>query len=404
MTQRPASELNWGGTAIEPSGGQKTQGFAPGDRPPAQWKNWELQTVDLWLKFLNATFGDLVTSFGLTFSGDSTQIARAQALRTEVAAMLSPRYDTATGVAESFMNFAASEQRIIAGGQSGKLFSSDDFGKTWTSRTLAGGTGADVSIAFFYNGNLFVVAGTSGMLQTSGDGASWTARTSGFGSDTIFGVASRSTALAIVGANGANSYSTNGTTYTANTDLVGAGYDITDIAVAKTGPSVFVCCGHNGGATRANYIHRSTNGGQTWAPVSLTSVLAATEFIDQIEWHTALGFVGLVKDSGSGEYTSVITSADGLTWVKKGATDLGVLGIAGGCRLSATVGGLLLVSETQSQQSAYSLDGEQWLTAPVARGGFPDSCRLVKFSQSETYIMLQGSIAGDIIYASAPWV
>lgn len=53
MTARPATTPTWGGTQIEPSGGQKAAGFAPGDRPPAQWFNWLLDNFADWVNYLD---------------------------------------------------------------------------------------------------------------------------------------------------------------------------------------------------------------------------------------------------------------------------------------------------------------------------------------------------------------
>lgn len=53
MTARPTSSVDWGGTQIEPSAGQKSAGFAPGDRPPAQWINWLLSNLQEWIEYLD---------------------------------------------------------------------------------------------------------------------------------------------------------------------------------------------------------------------------------------------------------------------------------------------------------------------------------------------------------------
>lgn len=51
---RPTSNLDWGGSQVEPSGGEKTAGFAFEDQPPAEWFNWLLGNVDQWIKYLDA--------------------------------------------------------------------------------------------------------------------------------------------------------------------------------------------------------------------------------------------------------------------------------------------------------------------------------------------------------------
>lgn len=50
---RPTDDLDWGGTAVEPSSGQKSTGYIAGDRPAAQHWNWILQTIDAWLAYFD---------------------------------------------------------------------------------------------------------------------------------------------------------------------------------------------------------------------------------------------------------------------------------------------------------------------------------------------------------------
>lgn len=53
MTARPSTSLDWGGTAIEPTSGQKAAGFDPEDRLPAQWLNFFLQNLEQWAEYLD---------------------------------------------------------------------------------------------------------------------------------------------------------------------------------------------------------------------------------------------------------------------------------------------------------------------------------------------------------------
>lgn len=50
---RPTDYLDWGGTKVEPTGGEKSAGFAPDFRPPAEWHNWMFGNVDDWVKYLD---------------------------------------------------------------------------------------------------------------------------------------------------------------------------------------------------------------------------------------------------------------------------------------------------------------------------------------------------------------
>ena len=56
MTARPSSDLTtWAttGTIIEPSSGQIAAGWAPGDRPPAEWLNFVFSNLSLWASYLD---------------------------------------------------------------------------------------------------------------------------------------------------------------------------------------------------------------------------------------------------------------------------------------------------------------------------------------------------------------
>lgn len=411
MTTRPTSHSDWGGTQIEPGSGQKNVGFAAGDRPPAQWHNWLFGITDQWLKYLCDHIDSVVSLSGAgAVDSSSDQLARSLALSKEVSAQLSSK-DVATPNTAVISAFAAIEQRLVAVGDAGTIYTNDALGQgTWTVRTPPGGYSDTYYCALVYNNAFFVIAGASSALHTSPDGTTYTARTSGFsGGDAVLAMASRGSQLAIVGENGATASSTNGTSFSINADLVGAGFHIVDVCASQSGAAVFVCCGSGGGSTRANYIHRSTDGGDNWSPVSLSSVLSTNEYVRLVEWHATLGFVGLVEDSNTSEITCLITSPDGLTWTKKGATALGSFGVtAGGCYLTATVGGLLLTSYDPLQPSLYSLDGDHWMLTPVPRAGIgpglPQSFSVLRFNGSGAYIALMAASTGDKISASPLWV
>ena len=74
----------------------------------------------------------------------------------------------------------------VAVGQSGKLATSPD-GVTWTQRTSGFGTSTIYDAA--HDGLQWVAVGASGLLATSPDGITWTQRTSGFGTSIIYAVA-----------------------------------------------------------------------------------------------------------------------------------------------------------------------------------------------------------------------
>lgn len=55
---KPTSRIRWGAAGSSPSGGEKSAGFTPGDRPPQQWYNWILTTIDTWMQWADERFFD----------------------------------------------------------------------------------------------------------------------------------------------------------------------------------------------------------------------------------------------------------------------------------------------------------------------------------------------------------
>jgi len=50
---RPTDYLDWVGIQVQPTSPQKTTGFTPNFRPPAQWHNWMFGNADAWIKYLD---------------------------------------------------------------------------------------------------------------------------------------------------------------------------------------------------------------------------------------------------------------------------------------------------------------------------------------------------------------
>jgi len=105
-----------------------------------------------------------------------------------------------------------------------KVFSSADNWVTNTDRTTAWSTGAGASNAIkrvIYANALFIVIDNGGLVTTSPDAITYTARTGGFGGTTITDIATNSSTAGattvIIGSSGKWAYSTNGTTWTQNT-------------------------------------------------------------------------------------------------------------------------------------------------------------------------------------------
>jgi hypothetical protein len=75
---------------------------------------------------------------------------------------------------------------IVVGGSGGNLVSSTDSGATFTARTSGFGSNVINSIAF--GNGIFVAVGNNGTITTSTDGVTWTARTSGVSTNPLYGV------------------------------------------------------------------------------------------------------------------------------------------------------------------------------------------------------------------------
>jgi len=105
-----------------------------------------------------------------------------------------------------------------------KVFSSTDNWVTYTDRTTAWTTGNGAANAInriIYANSLWITIDSGGLIATSSDFATWTARTTPFGGTACNDIATNSATAGattvIVGATGKWAYSTNGTTWTINT-------------------------------------------------------------------------------------------------------------------------------------------------------------------------------------------
>jgi len=145
-------------------------------------------------------------------------------------------------------------------------------GLTWTQRM-----GGEVNAVWYgvaYNGsNLYVVYGSAGKLYTSPDGITWTSRTSGFGSTTIFKVIYANSLWVAVGNNGTMTTSTDGITWTARTSNMSTNA-IRDVIYAN---SLFVAVGGGGGSTNTGGITYSTDG-ITWTRKSQSLTVGSTYY------------------------------------------------------------------------------------------------------------------------------
>ena len=127
----------------------------------------------------------------------------------------------------------------VAVGASGVLTTSTD-GITWTARTA--GLASENLTAVTYGNGLYVIVGASGGLSTSPDGITWTARTSGFAGNAINGVTYGNGLYVIVGVIGKLSTSPDGITWTART----SGFSTTAIHGVTYGNGLYVAVGAAG--------------------------------------------------------------------------------------------------------------------------------------------------------------
>lgn len=204
---------------------------------------------------------------------------------------------------------------VAVGGNSTTIASSPD-GTTWTSRsTTAFGT---VGLAVAWNGSLFVAGGgTSTQFFTSTDGITWTSRTNGgiaalVQVNGVVWASSLSLWVAVGGNSGSTqgiiASSTNGTTWTARNTAI---FTTTAWGVAWNG-SLFVAVGQG-----TNVFATSTDG-ITWSARGATGITTAAR---GIVWATAPGVTSQWVAVGNGT-NSIATSTDGVTWVGRTTTTI----------------------------------------------------------------------------------
>jgi hypothetical protein len=101
----------------------------------------------------------------------------------------------------------------LVGSTLGTTFTSSNNGVSWS----AGATGLGTILNILFVNSLFFVMGGSGMLRSSPDGSTWTARTTGFGASSVQGVTYQYGFYVVVGDAGKISTTPDLTTFTART-------------------------------------------------------------------------------------------------------------------------------------------------------------------------------------------
>lgn len=181
---------------------------------------------------------------------------------------------------------------------------------TWTARTSSFGTNFIFDVAS--NGkNLYVAVGTAGTLATSPDGITWTQRTSSFGTSTITNVAYGSDGYWVaVGDAGKLATSTDGITWTQRTSGI-----TSNINVVAYGASLWIYGGSSSGTMRT-----ATDPTGTWT--SRTSTISdGIEYVyywpEQLTW---------VAGAETGTTGALASSTNGTTWTARNSaiSDAGI--------------------------------------------------------------------------------
>ncbi|MEL7566705.1 MAG: immunoglobulin-like domain-containing protein, partial [Dehalobacterium sp.] len=182
---------------------------------------------------------------------------------------------------------ASSSQYVVMGG-TGNIYTSDNGGTSWTSRTL-GTTKTLRDVA--WNGSLFVSVGREGTIQTSPDGVTWTIQSSGTTND-LNKVDYLNGQFIAVGNTGAILTSSNGTAWISRAS--GTIADLQDIAF---GEGKYVTGGNGAARISSNGISWSTPEGL----ITLKTVAYGNG-----------GFVAL------SQYGEAFNSDDGVNWTNCG--------------------------------------------------------------------------------------
>lgn len=178
---------------------------------------------------------------------------------------------------------------FIYGAESGKMAVSTD-GSSWTSRTNGFGTNSIYGIT--YGNGLYVAGGGGGALQTSTDTITWTTQTSGFGTNYIYGLAYGNGVYVAVGASGTITTSTDGVTWNTQTSNFGSN-TIYDVIFDNT---KFIAGASNG------QINTSTDG-ITW-----TTRKTGGSGIRTLAYNGTNSYLYTAYSGGMG------SSTDGITW------------------------------------------------------------------------------------------
>jgi len=188
-------------------------------------------------------------------------------------------------------------------GNSGKYLTTNGTAESWgtvttpTTFTQRVSTTESFNTVEYNGSNLYVAAGTSGVLYSSPDGITWTSRTSGFSTNTIRKVAYGNGLWVAVGNSGTLTTSTDGITWTARTANVSTNtiYDV------KYANSIWVAVAAGGGVTNTGGIIYSTDG-ITWTRKSQSLTVGAIYY--SVVWNGTNWIVGATHSTNNYLYAS----------------------------------------------------------------------------------------------------
>ncbi len=305
------------------------------------------------------------------------QLARVECFRHALHALLNDGSVIDTGTAFAMNGAACNDTgRVIFVGESGAIYSLDEFDPaSFVSQTAAGAYAGNF-MDVIWTGSLFVATGTNGEVQTSPDGVTWTSRvTSGgvAGTNNVGRIAMNGSGLlvACVAPGTLDTItSTNGTTWS-------AGATISNIVATR------IACDRNsgvwvlaGGSGNTHACARSTDG-LTWTVLDLSAVLATLDTFSDVAAADAGGFVAYISNNVG--VKKIAVSDDGLAWTVDGALNSTTVNHA----LSAERGGYALLPLTAPDKGAVSGDG--WTFTARRFAGVRIVCsRLVQLNMQGT--------------------
>lgn len=287
-----------------------------------------------------------IEGFGFNLGTSSKQllnVARCAAIETAIVNH-APR-----APANAFSGFlwctaTSSSGRLVIGGGSGEIQTSDDGGATWIKRTQAGPfNGSFSGMAYSSSLGLFVVVGSSGEIQTSPDGTTWTKRTQAGAYAGNFAAAAFGAGLfVIVGTAGEIQTSPDGTTWTKRTQagsFAGVFYN------ASFGGSLFVVSGSSGEI-------QTSSDGSTWTKRTQAGGFNSNFF------GAAYGNGLFIVAGSTGEIQS---SPNGIDWTRRmPATWTPQIFLAIAARDSSEQGGAYFLAVGSNGVMAISADGLDW--------------------------------------------